>query len=76
MFLFKMVIFIFNLFEFILKLLYLFLLLIIYIFQSMYFLFVFIMLCASDFHINHASEKTTIGYILFASIILQELKIF
>jgi len=76
MFLFQMIVFIFNLFKFIFKLLNLFLLLIINISQSMYFLFVFIMLYPSNFDIYHASEKTTIGYILFASIILQELKIF
>jgi hypothetical protein len=77
MLLFKVVIFIFNLFKFILKLLYLFLLLLINIFQCMYFFFVFIMLYPTYFYIYHTPEKTSIRHILFSySIILQKLQIF
>ena len=39
-------------------------------------LFIFIMLYSSNFYIHHAPEKTSIGNILFSSIILQKLKIF
>ena len=76
MFLFQVVVFIFNLFQFILKLLNLFLLLFIDIFQSMNFFIIFSVLLSSNFNIHHAPEKTTIGNILLSSVILQELKIF
>ena len=76
MFLFQVVVFIFNLFQFILKLLDLFLLLFIDIFQSVDFFIIFSVLLSSNFNIHHAPEKTTIGNILLSSVILQELKVF
>lgn len=75
MFFFKLIVFIFNLFEFILELLYLFLLLVIDILQRVEFFFVFIVLYPTDFYIDHTPEEASICYILFSSVILQKLEI-